>query len=43
MYNSAFEVAMFNDYFAKVERARITASFPAFLANPGGALWLKRA
>ena len=40
--NREWRVLMFNHYFVQVERARIAASYPEFLNNPGGALWLQR-
>ena len=40
--NSDWRVLLFNDYLAKVERERIEGAYPAFLRNPGGALWLQR-
>jgi hypothetical protein len=40
--NEAWEVVMFNDYMATFESALIEATYPAFLRNPGGALWLQR-
>jgi hypothetical protein len=33
----------FNDYLAKTERKLVAASYPDFLKNAGGALWLQRA
>jgi hypothetical protein len=41
--NRDWRVTMFNHYFVQVERARIEASYPDFLKNPGGAMWLQRA
>jgi hypothetical protein len=40
--NDDWRVVFFNDYFAKTERKLITASYPDFLKNSGGALWLQR-
>jgi hypothetical protein len=40
--NSDWRVVFFNDYFAKVERDLIAATYPDFLKNSGGALWLQR-
>ena len=34
---------MFSDDFAQLEGPRIAESYPAFLNNPGGALWTQRA
>jgi len=40
--NDAWRIVMFNDYFGKIERPLIEATYPRFLQNPGGALWLER-
>jgi hypothetical protein len=40
--NRDWQVVFFNDYFAKLERPIIEATFPQFLNNSGGALWLQR-
>jgi hypothetical protein len=40
--NDDWRVIFFNDYFAKTERELIAASYPDFLKNSGGALWLQR-
>jgi hypothetical protein len=40
--NDDWEIIFFNDYFAKTERQLIASSYPAFLRNSGGALWLQR-
>jgi predicted O-methyltransferase YrrM len=40
--NDQWEVVMFNDFLAKIERPMIEATWPAFLQNSGGALWLRR-
>jgi predicted O-methyltransferase YrrM len=40
--NDDLRVVFFNDYFAKTERNLITASYPDFLKNSGGALWVQR-
>jgi Methyltransferase domain/Domain of unknown function (DUF4214) len=37
-----WEIAFFNDYFAKNERDQIEHQFANFLLNSGGALWLRR-
>jgi hypothetical protein len=42
MYNSAFEVLFFNDFFAKSCAQEIRETFPEFLANGGGSLWLRK-
>jgi hypothetical protein len=40
--NDDWHITFFNDYFAKTERELIAASYPDFLKNSGGALWLQR-
>jgi predicted O-methyltransferase YrrM len=40
--NNAWQIVMFNSYMAKFERPMIEATFPEFLRNSGGALWLQR-
>lgn len=42
MDNVNWRVMFFNDYFARVERARVAAVAPDVLENPGGGLWLRR-
>lgn len=41
--NDDWRIIFFNDYFAKTERKLVAASYPDFLKNSGGALWLQRA
>jgi hypothetical protein len=41
-YNDAWRIVLFNDYLAKLERPMIEATYPQFLHNTGGALWLLR-
>lgn len=41
-HNDAWEVVFFNDFFAKLEPDLIRETFPDFLKNTGGALWLRR-
>ncbi|MEQ1935159.1 MAG: class I SAM-dependent methyltransferase, partial [Fimbriimonadaceae bacterium] len=41
-YNSKWRIMLFNDYLAKLERPMIEATYPKFLRNSGGALWLRR-
>ncbi len=41
-HNSSWRVVLFNDYLAKLERPMIEATFPPFMRNTGGALWLQR-
>lgn len=43
MYNDAFEIVFFNDYFVKHQRERILADYPALLKNSGGSIWLRKA
>jgi hypothetical protein len=40
--NAHWQVAMFNDYFAKLERDLIESTYPKFNRNPGGALWIQK-
>jgi predicted O-methyltransferase YrrM len=42
MHNSAWDIIMFNDYLAKLEKEMLEETWPSFLQNPGGALWLRR-
>jgi hypothetical protein len=42
MYNDAFEIVFFNDYFAKTCCDTIQADYPAMLKNGGGSLWLRK-
>jgi hypothetical protein len=42
MGNQDWEIMFFNDYFARVERARVARDAPEVLDNPGGGLWLRR-
>jgi hypothetical protein len=42
MYNEAFEILFFNDYFAKLFRPDILRIRPDFLKNPGGSIWLRK-
>lgn len=41
--NHAWRIVMFNDYLSKLQRPLIESTYPAFLRNPGGALWLRKA
>jgi hypothetical protein len=41
-HNEAWRIVFFNDYLAKLERDLIAATYPNFLHNSGGALWLQR-
>jgi hypothetical protein len=40
--NQSWRIVFFNDYFAKFARSEIEATYPQFLKNSGGALWLQR-
>lgn len=40
--NADWDILFFSDYFASQERALIEATFPGFLRNRGGSLWLRR-
>ncbi|MGA2550132.1 MAG: class I SAM-dependent methyltransferase [Burkholderiaceae bacterium] len=42
MYNDAFEIIFFNSFFAHSCADEIRASYPRFLENPGGSLWLRK-
>ena len=39
-HNAEWHILFFNDFFAKAEPALIGRTFPLFMRNPGGALWL---
>jgi predicted O-methyltransferase YrrM len=41
-HNEAWRIVFFNDYLAKLEHDLIAATYPPFLRNTGGALWLQR-
>jgi hypothetical protein len=43
MYNEAFEIVFFNDWFAWHERDLIEAGYPKMLKNTGGSIWLRKA
>jgi hypothetical protein len=40
--NPSWEILMFNSYLAQLERSLIADTYPRFLRNTGGALWLRR-
>ena len=42
MYNPAFEISFFNDYFAKNCRDLMERDMPLWTHNTGGSLWLKK-
>lgn len=42
MYNEAFEVFFFNDYFVKTCRDIVQKDYPAMLKNSGGSIWLRK-
>jgi Methyltransferase domain/Domain of unknown function (DUF4214) len=41
-YNDSWRIILFNDYLAKLERPMIERTYPQFMRNSGGALWLQR-
>ena len=41
-HNHDWKILMFSDYMAVFERPLIETTYPAFLRNSGGALWLQR-
>ena len=43
MFNSDFEVLVFNSYLAHLHAAEVAASMPLWAEKPGGSLWLRRA
>ena len=40
--NGQWEILFFNNYFAQMEKELIENTYPTFLKNSGGALWLRR-
>jgi hypothetical protein len=42
MYNDAFEIVFFNDYFVRHFRAVVEKDYPALLKNSGGSIWLRK-
>jgi len=40
--NANWRIILFNDYLATLERPILEATYPQFLRNSGGALWLER-
>jgi len=42
MYNNAFEILFFNDYFRRFRTDLIANTYPKFLKNTGGSLWLRK-
>jgi hypothetical protein len=42
MYNRAFEIVFFNDYWAKNHRETVREDYPALLKNGGGSIWLRK-
>jgi hypothetical protein len=42
MYNDAFEIVFFNEYFVRFCRERVQAGYPAMLKNSGGSIWLRK-
>jgi hypothetical protein len=41
-YNDVWRIVLFSDYLAKFECDMIAATYPQFMRNTGGALWLQR-
>ena len=42
MYSSAFRILFWNSFFVTRYRELVAGTFPDFLKNPGGSLWLLR-
>ena len=42
MYNNEFEIVFFNDFLRRWRRDLILDTYPKFLNNTGGALWLRK-
>lgn len=42
LFNTSYEIVLFNHYLAECHRDVIASELPAMLENTGGALWLKR-
>jgi len=42
MYNEAFEIVFFNDWFARNQADVIKADYPKMLNNSGGSIWLRK-
>ena len=42
MHNDTVEIVFFNDYFRQFEVDLIKETYPLFLKNPGGSLWLRK-
>jgi Methyltransferase domain len=40
--NDTWRIVLFNDYLTRLERPMIEVTYPQFLRNSGGALWLMR-
>ena len=40
--NTRWRILFFNDYLAKLERSLVETTFPDFLRNSGGSLWIQR-
>jgi hypothetical protein len=41
-FNDRFEIVFFNDYFRRFNEPLIQATYPLFLRNSGGSLWLRK-
>lgn len=42
MFNSEFEILFFNDFFRRWQQDFIANTYPKFLKNTGGSLWLRK-
>lgn len=42
MYNDAFEIYFFNDYFVNNFRQAVQEDYPVMLKNSGGSIWLRK-
>ena len=42
MFNDAFEIVFFNDWFVRNHRASVEADYPMMLKNTGGSIWLRK-
>lgn len=42
MYNEAFEIVFFNDWFARNEPDLILQDYPSMMNNTGGSIWLRK-
>jgi len=42
MFNSEFKIEFFNDFFRQLQHKLVADTYPKFLKNTGGALWLRK-